>query len=614
MPNPRYVASLRGKYGSSKLGRPPTPVTAPVDRHWRPRTRWASHGIVTTWACAASFVWHGLSEHVGAVAYQPVPPCSIRHPVAQKTAPGRDPAAYDRTHGRDRVEPTKVSRSGEEHYPVDAAVSTSRIRHALRCLDSSLLRVGAFVIPAFILVALANSVMASFDFPEYGTWTGLRAFEAKLRKLDAFARQGPVDAVVLGSSVADMGFSAERYGELASSQLGRPYRAFNLATGGAEVMTFPKLYRLMRTVAHPRTVLLVLPSGIRRSNQAAIDGPDYFLDQAPVHRTLRPQWLLDLDHLLWSMPLIHDASPARDELLYGKFVHLPGEGVDLYRAGPLGDRTGYTYETTAADLAHYREIYETQAPPMKDGSTKSIQEQLAYYFDLPDIDAMSELRTVAESDGIELIVVAHAPASTMVGSPSSYAQYLLQRHDYFSLLSTAVGARLVYALDDFSVPSFAVTDSTHLNHYGAVIYTEHVAADVLGTGAPRSPASFDATWLIGDIDKGHSSTDPSFGPFSALIARASPTSGSVLELHYLHNHAIPPMPDGLLQVALRLPDGRDLIAPARAVGGNRTVLRVSFPDLPKQPRQVFIVRLVQEAGGRLAALNQPLDDYRWIVS
>src|SRR6185436_15592920 len=90
--------------------------------------------------------------------------------------------------------------------------------------------------------------------------------EQKLRLLATFASEGPVDAVVVGSSVADYGFSAERFGQAMSARLGREYRAFNFSTGAAEASTFPKLYRLIRTVARPRTLIVVSPPGIKRGD------------------------------------------------------------------------------------------------------------------------------------------------------------------------------------------------------------------------------------------------------------------------------------------------------------------------------------------------------------
>src|SRR5215212_2354379 len=124
---------------------------------------------------------------------------------------------------------------------------SSRIRRLARTLFP-------FVVGATVALVAINAVVAAKDLPEYGTWTGIRPLEEKLHKLERYAEDGPVDAVVVGSSIPDFGISARVLSEQMTGYTGSPYRAFNFSSGGSEVVTLPKLYRLLRTVAKPRTL------------------------------------------------------------------------------------------------------------------------------------------------------------------------------------------------------------------------------------------------------------------------------------------------------------------------------------------------------------------------
>jgi len=69
---------------------------------------------------------------------------------------------------------------------------------------------------AFGLIVLLGSVV---KVPDYGTWTGIRPLETKLEQLEKFARGKEVDAVFLGSSIVDFGFSADLSSRLIRSNV-----------------------------------------------------------------------------------------------------------------------------------------------------------------------------------------------------------------------------------------------------------------------------------------------------------------------------------------------------------------------------------------------------------
>lgn len=78
------------------------------------------------------------------------------------------------------------------------------------------------IIVVLVTIICTNILMGLSALPNYGVWTGIRPLEDKLKKLEEFVKEGPVDAIVLGSFIADFGFSAELYSRLMSEKLGIP--------------------------------------------------------------------------------------------------------------------------------------------------------------------------------------------------------------------------------------------------------------------------------------------------------------------------------------------------------------------------------------------------------
>ena len=105
------------------------------------------------------------------------------------------------------------------------------------------------------------------------------------------------------------------------------------------------------------------------------------------------------------------------------------------------------------------------------------------------------------------------------------------------------------------------------------------------------------------------SSDVTISGFTALVEAPKRKGALTLRLRILRNHAIPPLPDIPLRVMLRLPDGTDVTAPARFTSG--TSLEATFAALPVGRNRMFLARIVYEAGGRLAAHNQPIAAYSW---
>lgn len=487
-------------------------------------------------------------------------------------------------------------RSTDEEEPTPCSKPTRRLVHGAPIFVCALLAV----------LVVVNQGLALVPLPDYGTWTGLRPLEGKLRLLTRFAQAGPVDAVVLGSSIADTGFNAELYSRLLSAEMGQPYRAFNFSTGGAEVATLPLMYRMVRTVTVPRTLLLVIPAGIKRGEGALPHMPDSTLLKSPIHRTLEHQWLLNLDKQLWDQSLVRYASPLRDKLLYRAYPNLKSGIADSYRVSDNGDRIVYGFEAPIDEIVKLRGLFmdQLEEPGDVDGNPKR-------YFNETDIRAIQELRELAAADGTELVVIGHAPASTMYERPP-IADYSRRRGAYLTTLAQMLDARLVNALDDLWIARYQTADTVHVNVHGAELFTLWTTRAMLGH--EPIPGLLDAAlarrpWPAPDLSRVRSD-DPTMTHLGAVIPHGTPDTGTTLRLELLQNMVLDPIPDGNLVVGLRLPGEVDLFAPAERVGG--AWIQATFPELSAQAGQVAFARVLLRRGDAYGVAAVRPSRYQWI--
>src|SRR5437763_1849955 len=104
-------------------------------------------------------------------------------------------------------------------------------------VGATLVLVGSLLTISAINTCVSNMTIKGEPLPEYATWTGIPTLERKLQILRQFAKEGPVDAMLIGASVADHGISAALLSQELSVAYGRPFRVFNFSTGGAEAPT-----------------------------------------------------------------------------------------------------------------------------------------------------------------------------------------------------------------------------------------------------------------------------------------------------------------------------------------------------------------------------------------
>lgn len=478
-------------------------------------------------------------------------------------------------------------------------LSLGRPRQLALALVAAALFVGVLV--------TANAICSRHPLPNYGAWTGIEPLEDKLDLLTEFSREGPVDALLLGSSIVDFGFSAERFSELMTEELGREYRAFNFATGGAEPRTLPKLYRLARTVAVPQCVFVIVPPEPKLYEEERAVGPDNALLGAPIGEVLRNPYLLPVSRRLWTTPLARNAPAARDYLMYGE---LRGQRPELpYPFSDHGDLVSYLMTWDLAQLpalqVHNERAVAAFDSAQSDGVV-TLDAKLSHFFAAVDIAALRELRELVEADNGKLVLVSHAGASTLWAGPSSNRAYLQGRREFFESMAEVLGATWLDPAVAVRAPDHHVSDVTHLNTHGARNFARATCGVLCGKPELLTPEP-----VLPPPAGLFPTRDPTFLTFAALLQRPAGVEHPLLRFRMVKSHSVPVLPPEDLYVALRTPDNTDVVVPAIPLGDGEFVAEVNLPAEVQAESVVF--RLLQGFGRFKTALNNPLADYEWLA-
>ncbi len=476
-------------------------------------------------------------------------------------------------------------------------------------MRTTLAAAGAFA----AMVTLAWIVLARLQLPDPGGWTGIRPLERKLALLEAYAGDGPVDALVMGSSIVDAGFSAELYSRLMSRHLGREYRAFNFGIGGAEPRTLPRLYRLARLVARPRSVLVVAPPEPRLRDEITDVSPDAALLHAPVGAVLEHNLLLRASCLAWTTPIARSAPAIREIFLTGHVRSLERAlGSDVFPVDAHGDRVSYAVIADTENLRLYRRQLQAVVAPYprpRSVTGPELQRMLRFYFSPLDAAALEELARLVHGDGGELRLLAHAGAASLWNGPVANPTFERGRADFFAAFAAALGADFHDPVPRVDAPLAALADTVHLNSYGAQIYTRAAFAAV--TGEPGGSVDPLHTAIEGAAG-GDAAGESGFGPDWSLVLRRAGETAALLHLRVVSSLAVPPLPADGLSVAVRTPDGRARRLPARALGDGDLVVRLDLPPSPR-PQALLVQVLHDEAAGPVPVRN-PLAAYEWLAS
>src|SRR2546426_4601220 len=293
-------------------------------------------------------------------------------------------------------------------------------------------------------IGVSNLRIDGEPLPEYGTWTGIVPFEKKLRLLREFANEGPVDAMILGASIADHGISAAVLSQDLTVAYGKSFRVFNFSSGAAELPTLTLLYRLARTVANPKQIRIAHPVEQNVGDEIRERSPDYALLHSPVATGLRYPFLLPLSFRVFQLPVVHYARALRDLAMYGKFANRPSGHSDVYDNNPFGDTRGFLYYSGAVPISKYAEDRRGLVLSLAKQYANAPDERtkIETYFSRGSLDAIAELRALAARDHCSVTLLAH---DTVAGYSTLDSEYQAASDIFYKLLSQYFAAPVIDA-------------------------------------------------------------------------------------------------------------------------------------------------------------------------
>jgi hypothetical protein len=352
--------------------------------------------------------------------------------------------------------------------------------------------------------------------------------------------------------------------------------------------------------------MLVLPFEEKLGDEIGLDSPDHYLIHAPVQVGLEHPWFLPSWRRAWETPMLRFAAPLRDLALYGSFYSIRyAVSSDVYEYGPHGDRISYNLEQSGKQLLRYRREFQVGlSAPLSLSSTPQFPTEvmLTHYFAARDVAAARELKTMTARDGCQLVLVAHGPASLLLRNPPLRPSFRKARREFFTALADGLGVPLHFFLDTFGVKRYAISDNTHLNRYGAAAFSKRLAESLLNRPADDPPVPLFPSLDITD--------HLTFDSYSFVLLRRGAADGTRLRLRFVHSMGVPPLSNVILFVALRTPDGEDIIAPARLMPDEEVV--ASFRELPANGFHLYIGRLLgNDVHREKVALSMPLGGYQW---
>lgn len=435
----------------------------------------------------------------------------------------------------------------------------------------------------------ANFLISTARLPRYASWTGVSTLEDKLDAFERFARHGPVDAVLMGSSIVDFGVSAESLSEELTQHSGKACRVFNFSTGAATLRTFPLLYQLLRTTATPKALFLLVPVERDREDVVSPRRPEQILLRSPIASSLHNSFLLAISKEIWSVPLIRFAGPLRDLALHGAYKNRVATHADVYELGPNGDTFSFNVNT---DRQGFLKDFEQRR--------RLVLKQHSTYLGKSEIRGLQDLANMAKNDGVSLTVIAHDSASALALQDSAYRAAL---RPYYEEILRTVPMKSINFLEHFVPAPFEISDSVHLNRHGANRFARLLARELLGGSCAPEPA-----WNAPEFRA--QDRDPTFNSWSAVVTRRSTDPTGVLELEFVQTWQTPRLlPGESIEIAVRTPDNRDMFCASQVI--RQGLLHAETSMLPAGDN-VFWVRVVSKGLPQEAAINLPLASFRWL--
>ena len=468
----------------------------------------------------------------------------------------------------------------------------------------ALIAIALTILTPLLLLLAINWGLSVYPLPEYGTWTGIQPLEAKLRKYAEFAKQGKVDAVILSSSIGDHGISAETLSQEMSAKNGKPFRAFNLSTGGADFRTYYSLYQILRTIAKPEALYICHPASKALREEDSENSPDFFMAKAPIGEALRNPSQMASSRLLWSFPIVNQSGALRDLLLNGGYKNRKASHFDTYAINEHGDTLNYSVVSDPATLPPLQKNREEDIKLMYETYTQkpSPSEKLRLLISEKDLNAAKKMIELANSDSCKVTLVS---ADQSVGARSTDSKYVEANKAYYDAIAFSLGVEHIFFIDQFSTQVFEIADPVHMNIHGARRYAQALAQNI-------NKQKYQYTDKTDFTEQNISTTvDPTFGNWPAISISDPDAGKNTLVAKYVQTWQTPPIPVGSpVWLGLRLPDKTDLIASGEVVSDG--VIHAKFEKLPTV-KTAFILRILieQGEGDKKTPLNAPLASYEW---
>lgn len=482
----------------------------------------------------------------------------------------------------------------------------------LKSNKRSLLAYFLYVAVFFLTLWVVNGVIRRLELPTYGVWTGNVPLENKLRLLREFAAAGPVDAVVMGSSFADHGFSAKTFSDEMSRASQRPMRIFNMATGAGDWQMFPILYRLTRLYANPKQLYILHPVNTGTGGGHLRDEtpwPDGQFMRSHAGKFLRSPELFKLSASLWMTSLINDSGAARDLFLHGYQRNAPSSSLLNYPANEYGDKISHLFMHSTKGLDDYRaQLQQTVNKSAALYQSKTEQHDCAAvnpFFSADDLSAINELHTLLRQDGVKLTLVAQ-------DSPAAYGIKSLDFRDaqrvYYevAIRECVKPDQLVFPVD-FVPERYEAEDIQHMNIHAARRFAKSTSDAILNKPVPpHIPRAFYAQ-----------DTYPSGIEFHHLVGvvLSGQSSEKKIDVDYYTFNVAPVdrrtmhRPD-VLRLELVDAEGNVHVGKGVASDGNR--ISFVFDSLPGQST-AFLARLIEiNADGNKHHLIAPIRSYTWM--
>lgn len=469
-----------------------------------------------------------------------------------------------------------------------------------------------YAVVFLLILWLANGVVKRMALPTYGAWTGNVPLENKIKLLRQFAADGPIDAVVMGSSSADQGFSAQTFSTEMSHRLGRPVRVFNMATGAGDWQMFPILYQLTRLYAAPQRLYILhsVNTGTGNDHLALnTPWPDGQFMHSSAGRFFKSPTLYKISAAFWLSSLINDGGAARDLFLYGIYRNAPSSSLLNYPASAYGDKISHMFMHDPKDFDSYRATLERTvikaASLFQDQSISHNCKSSNPFFSNDDLHAIAELSVLLHRDGVKLTVVAHdTPAAYSLQSP----EFERAKKIYYeqAIKECLNPDELVYPVA-FIPQRYETEDIQHLNVYGARRITRQIAASIHGG---TLPAATPRAFLTQQIYP--ATTD--FHHLVGVILSGSASQRTISVDYYTFN-VMPVDQETMRRTAnlqLELIDDKGMVHVGRATDSDGKRISFSFGHSLPQNDNAFIARLVENLpDGNKHHLIVPIQSYTW---